>query len=247
MTPAARAITAMAPRSHKRFKIDEPRIRPDDRLHVGGIGRVHERRVDAKRRELGHQQVVRAGVDGVGRHDVVARFDDREQGRRDRRHAAGRRERGVRVFQRGHLAFKGRHGRIAPSGIDERLFLAGKDGGTVLGGAQVIRRRQVQGRDQRAGGRVGRLTRMNSSGVDAECAISVGHECLLPYSGTRIPSESCLAGASRRTSRGGTTRIAAMSHRRSRVTRIGRTCRGHASSAAPTPVDGPAPRRRPHA
>ena len=173
--PARRAIAAdrleVAQRQQRiagRFQVDQFRRRPDRALHVGRVGRVDEGRLDAERPELRHHQVVRARVDGAGRHDVIAGLHDREDRRRDRRHAARRRHGGLGVLEGRRLALEGRDRRVAPARVDERLLLAGEDRRAVLRRAQVIRRGQVQRRHQRPRRRVGRLAGVDGGGVDAQ-------------------------------------------------------------------------------
>ena len=163
----------------RRLQVDEPGVGPDGPLDVRRVSSIDKRRLDAQRSQLGHHEVIRARVDRVRRHDVVAGLDRGEDRRGDGRHAARRGGRRLRVLEGRGLALEGRNGRVAPARVDVRRLLSRKDGCAVLRRAQVIGGGQVQRRHERPGGGVRRLPGMNGGGLQAHRSRGIGHRRVL--------------------------------------------------------------------
>jgi hypothetical protein len=114
-------------------------------------------------------QPERAAVGVVRDEDVVAGAQHRAEGRVGRAHA-GREGAGVpAALQRGEALLQGRPGRVAGAGV---LVPAPQAADAVLrvGGGRV------DGRDHRAGGRVGFLTCVDCPGREAVVGGAVRHD-----------------------------------------------------------------------
>ena len=151
----------------QRFAEHEPGIRTDRRRECGRLARIHERGRDAEARQRVRQQVVRAAVDRTRRDDVVA-------GRAQRRHRqvhgrlpARRRDRADAAFERRDALFEHRVGRIRQPRIDVPGAFDVEQARGKVGIRKHERRRLIDRRRSRAGGRIRSLPGVQRQRVEA--------------------------------------------------------------------------------
>ncbi|MCY1537866.1 hypothetical protein D9M68_733780 [compost metagenome] len=130
------------------LEVDGARLGADGRSHGFRAGEVGEHRAHAEARQALREQREGRAVHNLVDHDFVAALQQREQSRRNGRHAGGGHHAGLRAFQRREPRFEQRLRRVARAAVHVALpfsqadLVEGLD--TVLGirGGQVERRRQ---------------------------------------------------------------------------------------------------------
>ena len=138
---------------------------------VFGVERVHKRGLDAQTQKAHAQLPHGAAVERAGCHDVVPGFEDGQQRRHLRGHAAGAGERGAAVFEAGHALLQHRHRGIADAAVDVAKGLQVEQAAGVLGVVEHKAGRLVDGRGARAGHRVGLGACVDGAGAKAEVAV----------------------------------------------------------------------------
>ncbi len=116
----------------------------------------------------------RAAVDVLRADDVIAVLREREHDAELRGEAARERNCAQTVFQARHAFFERRHGRIAYAAVDMAVAAQLKELGCLLGRAEDISCRLINGRDARAGYGVGRCARVDGTCRESELAILHG-------------------------------------------------------------------------
>ncbi|MPN34679.1 hypothetical protein SDC9_182173 [bioreactor metagenome] len=146
----------------------------DGAREILGVGRIDERGLDAHARKAYAQLADGAAIQRAGRHDVVAVFQNGQQRRHLRGHAAGAGHCGAAILQAGDAFFKHRHGGVADAAVDVAEGLQVEQAGRVLGVVEDKAGGLINGRGARAGYGVGLRARMNGARAEAELAVAGG-------------------------------------------------------------------------
>ena len=151
--------------------VEELRAPGERAGEVLGVVRVHEHRVDAHAPERHVEQRAGAAVEGARGHDLVARFEEGEQGGGLRRLSARGGEGRPPVLERRHPLFEDGGGGVHEPGVDvpERLEVEQARG--VVRVVEHVRGGLIDRHRPRAGRRVGDLSRVQAQGLDAVVAI----------------------------------------------------------------------------
>ena len=102
---------------------------------------------------------------------MVASFEDGQQRRHLRGHAAGAGERGAAVFEAGDALFEHRHRGVADAAVDVAKGLQVEQAARVLGVVEDKAGRLVDGRGAGAGHGVGLGPGVDGAGAKAEVAV----------------------------------------------------------------------------
>ena len=125
------------------FEVEDFCVGLDGGRNGGGIGGVDEGGLDAVVGEAVVEHFVGGAVGGPVADDVAAAFEQAKQGDRNRGHAGGGGEAGVRAVNRHHLLFEGVFGWIAAAAIDVDRFAFTIDDLLVAFSAVLKARRHV--------------------------------------------------------------------------------------------------------
>ena len=150
-----------------RLDIEGLRLRPDRLLERSEIVRRHEVHLDAEPRERVLEQVVRAAVEVIGRHDLVAGLGDVEQRDRDRRLATRGRERTDTTVELREPLFEHIRRRVHQPRVDVPELLEREQVRRVLAALELIGGGLMDRHRARARGRVGHLAAVEGDGFGA--------------------------------------------------------------------------------
>ncbi len=127
---------------------------PRPRTQSGGDGAlrwgVHEGGLDAVAREVLGQHPRGLGVDPTGGDHVIPRLDEGRERPGDGPHPTREGRSRLGAFERRHLRFEGRNGRVGPTGVDEARAARLEAGRRVGGVIESEGAGHDQGRIQRA-------------------------------------------------------------------------------------------------
>ncbi|MDT4846772.1 hypothetical protein FQZ97_808060 [compost metagenome] len=156
----------VAQRVAHRFAVDRLGALVDQRGERGRIARIGETHRDALLREGVGKQVVGAAVERGGRDDVVARFGDGLDRRRDGRHARGHGECTHAAFQCGQARFEHAVGGVHDAAVDVAGDLEVEQIGAVLRVVERVGHGLVDRHRHRLGGGVGGVAAVHGDGLD---------------------------------------------------------------------------------
>ena len=129
----------------ERFDEDEPGGVSDGGFDFCEVPGIHERRVDAERRQRVLEQVGRAAVDGLLRDHVVAAVGESLDDVGDRRRAGCHGKPGHASFERRDAVFEDALGGIGQASVDVAGIAQPEAVGGVLRAAEDVRRGLVDG------------------------------------------------------------------------------------------------------
>ena len=123
------------------------------------------------------QQVVRAAIQGAGRHNVPARAHQGGNGQVQRGLPAGGGDGAYAALQRGDPLLQHRIGGVADAAVHMACALQVEEGLRMFAGLEHKRGAQVDRHGARAGGGVGGGACMECKGVKARVSVT-SHRCL---------------------------------------------------------------------
>ena len=143
------------------------------------LARIEEPHLDAELREGLREQRPRPAVQARRRDEVLPRVHDRQQGRGDRRLAAGERQSRRAAIERREAFFEHIVGGVHQAGVDVAEFLQGEQIGRVIGVLEHIAGRRVDRHGPRRGRGVGHLPGVQRQSAKMMVGCVVRHGCLL--------------------------------------------------------------------
>ena len=167
----------LGPRIGDRLDEHHPRVGTQHRADIVGRGHVDEIDLDAEAGEAA-QQTGGVAEDVAARDDMVAFAQQREEHRRDRRHAGGEGDRVLRALEHRELLLERRVGRIGLAGIGVARLLPLEDPDQAFGCRMAIGDAQMDRRMYRA--MLGAVVAVEVQQAGFETGLVVHH--VIPFS-----------------------------------------------------------------